>query len=149
MTYQITTSEIFERGYSAERDYEAIIDMMERSENALTLLSACEMQAESYAKQFDSEDSEFEAYWDVKWATKEFLLLVTKEIKDDATRLWLFSGGEFGPHPDFKHIRDQQLDDEGGWGVGLVRIVVFDGEEFGLLISEDEDSIVPADLLGK
>jgi len=84
MTYQITTSDIFQRGYWAAGDYEAIIDMMG---NDTTLREACEMQAESYAEQFDANDSEFDAYWDIKWATDEYMRLVTEELKDDATRL--------------------------------------------------------------
>lgn len=146
MTYEITSSDIFERNYSAAGDYEAIIDNLERSpENCPTLRDACEMQAESYAEQFDANDSEFDAYWDVEWATEEYLRLVTEEIKDDATRLWLFAAREV--RPGFEHLRDEELDDEGGWGTGEVRIVKFDGEEFALLLSEDDDYVVPADRL--
>lgn len=136
MTYEITSSDIFESNFNAAGDYEAIIDNLERSpENCPNLREACAMQAESYAEQFDANDSEFDAYWDVEWATNEYVRLVTDQLLDDATRLYLFSVTE--PRPGFEYLHDEEDAD-----YGHCKVIGFAGHEVTIHTSEDEDTVI-------
>jgi hypothetical protein len=70
MTYQITTTEVLQAGFSAMGNYEAIKDLVSGG-NSLTLSEACEAQVESESD-FSFDDDRFDAIFDKEWAAKEY-----------------------------------------------------------------------------
>jgi hypothetical protein len=108
MRYQITSLEVLQRGFDASENYYGIKDMITGG-GALSLEEACAAQAEGELDYYLDEDS-FDAIFDIKWASKEYVKMFLAEAENDAD--FIGDNGVQGTCDLIEYVGDGPKDDD-------------------------------------